>query len=159
MKVKLIGENNYFGDVQEEYFKNRDVENIELFKNLSKYVPTSYNKFTNMDEAVKLLAKHIKLNSKVVGIPDSDVDGMTSMGLLYRFLKDNFSNKIKLDYAVHNDNKAHGIFINELEEKGFLSKGEDGQLIPMDDFRLLVVPDAGSECYKEFEILSNIVFD
>ena len=159
MKVKLIGGNNYFGDIQEEYFKNRDVENIELFKNLSKYVPTNYSKFTNMDEAVKLLAKHIKLNSKIVGIPDSDVDGMTSMGLLYRFLKDNFSNKIKLDYAVHNDNKAHGIFINELEEKGFLSKGEDGQLIPMDDFRLLVVPDAGSECYKEFEILSNIGVD
>lgn len=152
MKIRLIGDNNYHGDIQAEYFKNRDIVDVELFKNIHRYEPTHYSEFVNMDKAVELLGKHLKNKSKVGIIADNDCDGMTSASLIYRFLKNNFGDKLKsVDYLIHNENKTHGIFLNEIEEKGWM-EGED-------KIDLLIVPDAGSENHIEMKTLYAIGID
>jgi single-stranded-DNA-specific exonuclease len=148
MKIKLIGDNNYFGDVQAEYFKNREIKNVELFKNLKNYKPTAYTEFVNMKDAIKMFKKHLDNKSKIGIIVDSDPDGYTSASLMYRFIKDNFD--LEVDYLIHRENKAHGIFINEIKTKGWLNDNK---------INLLIVPDAGSEDYRQHKILKENEID
>lgn len=128
MKYKLIGSNNYLGDLQEEYFRNRGIQNISEFKNLHNYKTTPPYDFINMKEAVECFDRHV--DTSVIGIiVDDDTDGFTSAALMYSFIRDNFENEII--YIVHDKNKSHGIKMGEL-----------GQYL--DKIELLIVPDAGT---------------
>jgi len=139
MEYKLIGENNYFGDLQEEFFKNRGIKDIKNFKNLHKFKPTNSYDFKNMNKAVECFEKHI--DTSTIGIIiDEDADGITSASLLYQFLFLNFENKIIP--IVHEKNKVHGIIYNELEPY-------------IKEMNLLIVPDAGSNDYKEHKLLKE----
>ena len=139
MKYKLIGNNNYFGDLQEEYFINRGIKDVVRFKNLYNYKTTSPYDFINMKEAIECFDKHI--DTSVIGIiVDDDADGFTSASLMYSFIKENFENEII--YIIHDKNKTHGIKMDELEPY-------------VDKIDLLIVPDAGSNDYKEHKYLKE----
>jgi len=139
MKYKLIGSNNYLGDLQEEYFKNRGIDDVDKFKNLHNYKTTHPYEFINMKEAVECFDKHI--DTSVIGvIVDDDVDGFTSSSLLYSFINDNFENEII--YIIHSKNKSHGIILDEIEP--YIEK-----------INLLIVADAGTNDIVEHEYLKS----
>jgi len=130
MDIRIIGNNNYTGDLQREFFLNRGIKDIDAFINLNNVKETHYSKFLNMDKALDIFMKHVELNSDIGIIQDSDVDGCTSTSALHNYLSTYFENKIKL--SIHR-RKTHGIFINELKEDGIL-----------ESCKLLIVPDAGT---------------
>ncbi|HQD92640.1 MAG TPA: DHH family phosphoesterase [Bacilli bacterium] len=139
MNYRLIGDNNYFGDLQEEYFKNRGIKDVAEFKNLHNYKTTSPYDFINMKEAIECFDKHI--DTSVIGIiVDDDADGFTSSSLMYSFIKENFENEII--YIIHDKNKTHGIKMDELEPY-------------VDKIKLLIVPDAGTNDFEEHKQLKE----
>lgn len=145
MKYNLIGDNNYnSNDIRYEILKNRGITDIDKFLNLDEKVVTSPYLFKNMDRAVKCLSKHIRKQSNIYILVDSDPDGLTSSALLYDYLNSSFDD-IKLNYIVHNG-RIHGIKINEIQSS-------------LHNMDLLIVPDAGSGDYKEHKWLRKIGID
>jgi len=129
MNYKLIGKNNYQGNLKEEYFKNRGITKYKEFMNLSKHKLTEPLAFLNMDKAVDKFVEHMDLS--VIGlIVDEDVDGVTSSSILYRFISENLDNEI--EYIIHKKNKAHGINLDDFSDE------------QLDKIDLLIVADAGS---------------
>lgn len=143
MKYTIIGDNNYLGDLQEEFFKNRGIENISDFKNINSYTPTSFKKFKNMKKAVDLFKAHIDKDSTIAILVDEDVDGITSASIVYNFIKANYP-KIKLNYIIQQQNKAHGLQLND-----------DGVSNIDKECDLLIIPDAGSDNFKGHKLLKS----
>lgn len=85
-----------------------------------------------LTDAATVLIKHIKNNDKILIVVDCDCDGFTSSALLVNYLYDLFPSFVESNifYFFH-EGKEHGLsdcidYINE------------------NDFRLIIVPDAGS---------------
>lgn len=85
-----------------------------------------------LTDAATALIKHIKDNDKILIVVDCDCDGFTSSALLVNYLYDLFPSFVEnnIFYFFH-EGKEHGLsdcidYINE------------------NDFRLIIVPDAGS---------------
>ena len=85
-----------------------------------------------LTDAATALIKHIKDNDKILIVVDCDCDGFTSSALLVNYLYDLFPSFVESNifYFFH-EGKEHGLsdcidYINE------------------NDFRLIIVPDAGS---------------
>lgn len=145
LNYKLIGENNYYSnDIKKEILKNRGINNIDKFLNLDDSVVTNPLKFKNMDRAIKCLLYHINKKSTIYIYEDADPDGLTSSTLLYNYLKD-IDENINIKYIIHN-HRIHGIKLKEIQP--YLS-----------DMDLLIVPDAGSDNYKECKILRKLKID
>lgn len=71
MKFNLVGENNYLGCLQEEFFKNRGVTDYKNFMNLDDSVLSDPWGFENMKEAVKLFEYHEKRSSNILTLVDA----------------------------------------------------------------------------------------
>lgn len=65
MDVRVIGNNNYLGDLQKEFFLNRGIKDVDAFINLTNVKETHYSSFLNMDKAVELFMKHVDLGSNI----------------------------------------------------------------------------------------------
>lgn len=135
MNIRVLGDNDYTGDLQKEFFINRGIKDIGAFVNLSNVKETHYTEFYNMQRALDLFMEHVSRDSKIGIVVDSDSDGITSASALYNYISTYFDNELKI--SVHRK-KVHGIFINELEEDGIL-----------DWCNLLIVPDAGTNDIKQ----------
>lgn len=98
-----------------------------------------------MREGAELLAKHISYNSRVLIIQDSDCDGMCSTAILLNYLNRFFPGWVQnnVDYFIHSG-KQHGLE-DALGETDFIVKG----------YRLIIVPDAGSNDYEYHKVLKN----
>lgn len=140
MKYKVKGENNYIGNIQEEFFKNNGVDNVHEYMNITDKHITNPFDFTNMKEAVELFDNHMNKKSNMAVIVDCDVDGFTSASPLYSYLYVNFD--IEMDYIVH-EKKVHGIILDEFTEE------------QLNNIDLLFVPDAGSSDFKQHKILKE----
>jgi len=141
LKVKIIGDNNYLGDVKEEFFKNRGVSNPKDIINVSSKSLTDPYLFKNMRESVDLFSRHNSNNSNILFIVDSDVDGITSTSILVNYISKNFKDN-NLDYVVHKK-KIHGIFMHEFSD----------EILQWTD--LLIIADAASNNYSEHKILKE----
>jgi len=135
MDIRVLGNNNYTGDLQREFFLNRGIKDVDAFINLSDVKETHYSEFLNMDNALNVFIKHVELGSNIGIIVDSDTDGITSASALHNYISTYFDNDVKV--SIHRK-KVHGIFINELEEDGFLGW-----------CNLLIIPDAGTNDIKQ----------
>lgn len=107
--------------------EERGVEEPNKLLKLRKSCLHDAKLFKNMDKALQLFDKHIKNESKILLIYDSDCDGYMSSTLVYKFIKKLNSN-IHIDYIFHSG-KQHGIALSMLKDK---------------EYDLLIVPDAGS---------------
>ncbi len=140
LKYKLIGNNNYNSDnIFYEVLQNRGIKDVIEFLNISLDDLPNPFQFKNMDKGTDLLLQHIKQDSTIGIICDSDPDGVTSTAILYQYIKHIGGN---VDYVFIHERRTHGILLNEL----------NGYLNTLD---LLVVPDAGSDNYKEHKILRH----
>ena len=133
MKIKLIGENDIYNPI-EQVLKNRGITYEEL--NPTEEVVEDYMNYDNMQEGVELLLKHIDNKSKICVLEDSDVDGVTSAGMLIDYLRSEFDANIV--YRFH-QGKEHGL--------------SDNRFIVDDDIDLIIVPDAGTNDVQEIKEL------
>lgn len=116
--------------------QDRGVENPKELLNLNQDVIHDGMLFKNMYEGLTMLNKHIKNQSKIHIIIDSDFDGISSAAVMNNYIKDIDSN-IHITFNYHSG-KQHGIILKELDEF---------------DYDLLIVPDAGSSDIEECKIL------
>lgn len=136
MKVKLINlPNPLFSPIEQVLF-NRNISygDCNKFINLDINFRLDPLSLKNMEKGADLLLKHLKKNSNIYIIVDSDCDGYTSASALTIYLS-TIKPDIKLNYIMH-EGKEHGIC----------------EPIP-DDCDFLIIPDASSnEIEKHVEL-------
>ena len=71
MNYKIIGNNDYY-HIPISIFTNRGITNVSEYTHLTDDVLISYDNLDNINEAVQMLDKHIKSNSKIAIIVDCD---------------------------------------------------------------------------------------
>lgn len=144
---QLISPSSYFtDDLLEVVCRNRGVD-INLIKNPSADNVIDAYKLEKMVKAVHIFKQYYsftigehKINLGI--IVDSDCDGITSAGALYRYIEEHFP-EFNLFYYIH-PGKEHGITkeaINWVKEN---------------DIGLLIVPDAGSSDFESHKILREL---
>src|SRR5690606_16919608 len=119
----------------ETILKNRGIEDIQSFLNVSEKDVVHWSNLENIEKAVDCLLKHIKKNSKIFIQYDSDFDGIASSSMLINYLRKVFPN-VDIQWRIH-EGKQHGVIVEEVP----------------DDVDLAIIPDAGSNQYKEHKQL------
>lgn len=122
--------------------KHRGVENVQNFLRPSQKDELDYKDLDNIDAGVKMLAKHLRNDSRILIIVDADVDGLTSSAIIWLYIKNLFP-KADLTFTVH-DGKQHG-----LEDK-------IDWLIGDEQFDLVICPDSASNDIAYMEQLKKI---
>lgn len=135
MNYKLIGDNDYIFDPQGTILRNRGIEDIDTFLNLTEDVTYNYKLLKNIDRAIECVASHIENKNNILIVADPDVDGYTSSAIIYQYLK-MIDEDLNIEYALHND-KTHGLKNIEVKEH----------------IHLVIVPDAGSNDFEYHEQL------
>lgn len=143
MEYIQLGKNNYLEDIQKEFFLNRGVKDAESLMNIGSECIRNPFDFTHMQQGIDLIKKCEDEGKDILTIEDSDVDGMTSNALLYKVLSELCFLDIR---TVQHDKKVHGIFMDEIKDK-------------LDNVGLVIVTDAGSNDFKEHELLSQMGID
>lgn len=136
MRYELIGKNNILEPI-ETVLKNRGIEDIQSFFNISEKDTIHWSKLRNMEKAVDCLLKHIKKESKIFLQVDSDPDGYTSAAILINYLTTVFPT-INIQWRLH-EGKEHGVIVKTIPE----------------DAALVIVPDAGSNQFEEHKTLKE----
>lgn len=128
MNVKLWkGSRNDLSDPIGTIMENRGVEDYKTYMNLDDSCLNSPWELDNMEDAVRLLNKHIWNKSIISILVDCDVDGFTSASMMFQYLKTiGYFGKINV---LHHSGKEHGLS-KEIE-------------VPPET-TLLIIPDAGS---------------
>lgn len=90
-----------------------------------------------MQEGVALLHKHISRDNPIFLVVDSDVDGYSSATIIHSFIKD-IHPGANIQYYIHPE-KEHGVVPSE---------------VPFGT-ALVIVPDAGSNQFEEFQELEG----
>lgn len=131
MKYELIGSNDYMLNPLETVLKNRGVEDIDKFLNVSIEDTHHWSLLKNMDKAVDCLLKHVKKGSKIFIQYDSDIDGINSGAISTQYLQTVFE-EIEIQWRLH-EGKQHGIIVDTVPN----------------DIGLVIIPDSGSNQFKE----------
>ena len=115
-------------------------EAIPAYLNLTEDCVNSPLLLDNIDQAAKLLAKHLLDENGYIFVQvDSDCDGYTSAATLLNYIYKAFPSAItKVTYTFH-DGKVHGINLD---------------LVPP-QATLVIAPDSSSNDYEEHKILSD----
>ena len=119
----------------------RGVENIEGYVYPSKDYELNPRLLDNIDDAAKLLKKHLDNDSSILIVQDADTDGICSAAMMWLYIKDFYPNA-KLEYICH-EHKAHGLddIIDDVEES---------------DYDLIILPDASSFDIEEHKRLNMV---
>ena len=140
MKYELIAPRTCSSSI-EQVLVNRGIKLEEI----PHYLNTTDNDLLNpllldnIQEAAKMLVRHIKSGSKVFIQVDSDVDGLTSSAVLMNYLNEIVPAFVQsnVTYRLH-DGKQHGIILESIG----------------DDIKLVIAPDASSNDYEVHEALA-----
>lgn len=146
MKYKL--RNNYPRDsllALPSILRDRGVEDVNAFMNPEKEQELSPYDLDNIEDAAKMLLRHLRKNSDILFVVDCDCDGFTSSAILWLYIKKIFPQS-KLYFTVH-EHKSHG-----LEDK-------IDWLIDDQQFDLVICADSASYNVKEVERLAEINTD
>ena len=81
MNYKIIGNNDYC-HIPISIFTNRGITNVNEYTHLTDDVLIPYDNLDNINEAVQMLDKHIKSNSKMADFFDLDVCRQCSGAIL-----------------------------------------------------------------------------
>lgn len=132
-KYKLLG-NVEFGNEISSILKSKGVEDIESFLHPNKNNVENVLLFDNIELARDKYIHHINNNSKILVIVDPDLDGNSSGSVIFQYTK-RIKPDVIIDYIIH-DGKQHGL--DDLLPK-----------IIGTDYKLVIIPDAGSSDYVE----------
>ncbi len=122
--------------LMETILNNRGIEDVHRILNPDNSSDTDTSKITNVKEGIHLIKQYID-GGNILILVDSDVDGMTSGVIMYKYLK-NINKYSKISYYFHNG-KYHGLTDEFMD---FLTKNK---------FDLIIVPDAGTNDLKNIE--------
>lgn len=118
MEIRQIG--NYNGDIISTVLNNRGIEDIGTFLNPSiRDYKTDVSTIRNMEIGVELFLEFLKVKARIGLVVDSDMDGITSASMIYRFIQDFTGGYEDLHYFLQ-DGKAHGLskkVMKEIKEK------------------------------------------
>lgn len=141
MKYKLLGNNE---KTLEQIFNNRGVPLSNIIGVTQYDVPDPFL-LKNMEEAVKLLHKHIKNGSWIYIQQDPDADGMTATALLFQYIKKCYPDFKNLVVGIQ-QGKQHGIDLKSIED---LEKEAEITV------QLVIAPDASSNEPKVHKALKD----
>ena len=151
MRYKLIKPINSNYSTLEQVLTNRNIPITEVQHYLNTTdedinTPEALGEVCLKNAATTLLT-HISNNDQALVIVDCDCDGFTSAALLINYLHDLFPNWVEnnLKWWVH-EGKQHGL--NDCME-----------YINSHDFKLILVPDAGSNDYEAHAALKSKEID
>ena len=137
MNIELINSYEKYTSILEQVMRNRKID-IDGYLYLNNECLISPWKLDNIELASEIYLKHCRNNSKTLIVVDSDCDGYTSAAAIFNYTLLAFPEMLEnLDFIVH-ENKTHGIIIND----EILSK-----------YKLIIVPDAGSNDEEQHKIL------
>ena len=148
MEYKVIAPRQSNTTLLEQILLNRGFKNKE---DINHFLNTNENDIynplllDNMQEGLKLLAKHIKQNSKVLIIVDPDCDGFCASAILMNYLNCHFPSWVqnRFKYFMHSG-KQHGLQ-DSLQEYNWQDKG----------IGLVIAPDSASNDYFEHQLLAE----
>ncbi len=130
-----------FGNVLETILENKGIDNISLFLNPTEACMESELFLNNIELARDCLVKHIKNNSDITIVVDCDVDGFTSASEMYQYIKQ-INSTININFIIH-DGKEHGLDKSTMDT------------IKNSNCKLLIIPDAGSNDYRQCKLLNE----
>ena len=128
-----------------EILIDRGVQDINTFLHPTSECELDPYGLENIDLAAEMLLKHLRKNSKIMFIVDSDCDGFTSSSILWLYIKHIFP-EVNLTFTVH-EHKEHG-----LDDK-------IDWLESLDDIDLIICPDSASYDVEEHERLADLNID
>lgn len=149
MKYELIKPMNPNLTLVEQIFYNRniDISNIENFIFPSSACINDPQSIKNIEMAAILFLMHLHEGSKIFIQVDSDCDGYTSSAVLLNWIYRYYGKKLdNIDYRIHTG-KQHGL----LEETV--------QYLKDNEYKLVIIPDAGSNQAEIHELLNNLDID
>ena len=129
----------------QEILFDRGVEDVEYFMYPNQNCELDAHNLENIGEAADMLLKHLKNNSRICFVVDSDCDGFTSSAILWNYIKSIYPNS-DLNFTVH-ERKQHGL------------SDKIDWFIEEEQFDLIILPDAGSYDIKYHERLAAINTD
>lgn len=122
---------------------NRGIDDFTEYQELTEYNTCDYMNLDNIEDAVKMLIFHMNRLSNIAILVDTDPDGYTSAASLYNYLED--KHKGNLSYIMHGYSKGHGL--------------SGGDVTVGTDINLLIIPDAGTNDFKEYKALNHFGID
>ena len=140
--------NNYTTDPDyalQEILIDRGVKDIENFLYPTSKCELDPYKLENIDLAADMLLRHLRADSKIMFIVDSDADGVTSSSILWLYIKHIFP-KANLNFTMH-EHKQHG-----LDDK-------IDWLETLNNIDLVICPDSASYDIEEHQRLADIGID
>jgi single-stranded-DNA-specific exonuclease len=129
----------------QEILFDRGVEDVEYFMYPNQNCELDAHNLENIGAAADMLLKHLKNNSRICFVVDSDCDGFTSSAILWNYIKSIYPNS-DLNFTVH-ERKQHGL------------SDKIDWFIEEEQFDLIILPDAGSYDVKYHERLAAINTD
>lgn len=130
----------------QEILQQRGVEDIENFMRPSSVAcELDPHKLKNVEAAAERLLYHLRRNSDILFIVDSDCDGFTSSSILWLYIKHIFP-EARLEFTLH-DHKQHGL--------------DDKVTWICDEAKwdLVICPDAASYDVEEHRALGELGMD
>lgn len=131
-KIKFDKDDN----IIDKILKIRGIKNKEEFLFPSKDVLHSYWELSDMKEAVKITTYAIQNNFKIGVYGDIDTDGVTSLAIIYHYLKKYNINPINI---YHQRKDGHGVIVDNVPK----------------DLDLLIIVDSSTNSVKECKELSK----
>lgn len=139
MQYKLYNNgSNDTSNIIKEVLQNRGIENYNKYLNLNEDVIIPYQNLNNIDKAVELFDKHFQNKNRIGIVPDPDVDGQCSSAEVYLYIKQ-MDDEYPITILHHTKAKTHGL--DDIEVA--------------DDIKLLIIPDAGTNDYKQCKKLKE----
>jgi single-stranded-DNA-specific exonuclease len=129
------------------YNRNIDISKIEdfIFPS-SSYLHDAYL-IKNIQMAADIFLMHLHEGSKIFVQVDSDCDGYTSSAVLLNWIYHYYGKKPEnVTYRIHTG-KQHGLLEETIE------------YLKTNDYKLVVIPDAGSNQSEIHELLNNLNID
>lgn len=128
-------------DILGTVLENRNIKDVERFLKPSASDINHYSGLKNMSKAVEVFDSHMKRNSKVVVIQDSDADGWTSCCAMVGYARKQFP-KLAIEYLIH-DKRVNGLTETMMKQIYEL------------EVSLVIVPDAGSNDQSQIKELNE----
>lgn len=129
----------------QEILIDRGVKDIENFLYPTSKCELDPYGLENIDLAADMLLRHLRADSKIMFIVDSDCDGFTSSSILWLYIKHIFP-KANLNFTLH-EHKQHG-----LDDK-------IDWLETLNDIDLVICPDSASYDVEEHQRLADLGID
>ena len=147
MKYELKNERDKNLSLLLQVLKNRGIQEIEHYLTVDDNDILEPTLFPSVEQGAKIYKKHAENNSKTFLLVDADADGYTSSAIIYNYTRRLYPEWVDENwkYFLH-DGKQHGL-------------NDCIKYILSNDFKFVIIPDAGSNDHDEIKMLVDAGMD